>query len=58
MENVVNLFEREAFKFWKNEDGIEEADNTEAHEHDVGLVTNVIDHVGGNHSDGEVHLRR
>lgn len=58
VEDPVDLFERETLKFWKDEDGIQEANDTEAHEDDVGLVANVIDHVRGDHSDSEVHLRR
>lgn len=56
MEELVNLFERKTLEFRKNENGEEEAEDTEAHEDDVGLVANASDHVRGNHRDGEVHL--
>lgn len=38
----------------EDEDGVDESDNAEAHEDNVGLVTNVGDHDGGDLSDGEV----
>lgn len=56
MEELVNLFERETLEFGKNENGKEEAEDTEAHEDDVCLVANASNHVRSNHSDGEVHL--
>lgn len=56
VEDVVDLFERETLEFGKDEYGEKEADNTEAHEDDVGLIANASDHVRGNHGDREVHL--
>lgn len=56
VEELVDLFERETLELGKDEDGVQEADNTEAHEDDVSLVANAFDHVRGNHGHGEVHL--
>lgn len=56
VEELIYLFKGETLEFGKDKDGIQEADDTEAHEDDVSLVANAFNHVRGNHGNSEVHL--
>lgn len=56
VEELVYLFKGETLEFGKDEDGKQEADDTEAHEDDVSLVANAFNHVRRNHGNSKVHL--
>jgi len=58
LENSVNLFERLALELGEEEPGLEESDDTESHEDEVGAVaanSNCPEHDGRGESDGEIH---
>jgi hypothetical protein len=55
VEDGVDLLEGQTLELGKEEDGVEEADDAEAHEDDVRLVTDVGEHDGGDLGDCEVH---
>lgn len=40
---------------WQDEDGVNESDNAEAHEDNVGPPGDGLEHDGGDECDGKVH---
>lgn len=53
--HLVNLLQGEALELREDEDGVQETNEAEAHEYNVCLPADVVDHHWRDHCDGEVH---
>lgn len=54
-KDLVDVLKGLALEFGENEDRVEETDDTEAHENDVRLPTNRVEHDRRDHGNGKVH---
>jgi hypothetical protein len=54
LENGIDLLERKTLELGEDEPSIQESSNAEAHEDDVSLVSDVVEHDRGDLGNGEV----
>lgn len=54
VENGIDLLERQTLELGEEKPGVEESDDTEAHEDDVGSPCDVVEHDRGDFGNGEV----